>query len=198
MNRYSVDRLLAELEDMVRRHPTQFIKFYDDVFTFRTDEWLMSFAEKYPKVIGLPFHCLTRADLVRRDPQIIDCLKKAGIKSISMSIESGNPFIREHILKRGMSEEDIRFAFDLCHRNKIHTFSNTILAVPAPVLPAKGDSQFEKKAGELVGHLTGYFKVNLGKLPEEFDFKAPMPMQAREKLLGKTRGHRFEVSGYRL
>ncbi len=90
VNRYSVGRLLDELEDMVRRHPTQFIKFYDDVFTFRTDDWLLDFAENYPRRIGLPFHCLTRADLVRRDPQMIDCLAKAGIKSISMSIESGN------------------------------------------------------------------------------------------------------------
>ena len=33
VNRYSVDRMLLELEDMVRRYPTQFIKFYDDVFS---------------------------------------------------------------------------------------------------------------------------------------------------------------------
>ena len=55
VNRYSVDRLLAELEALVRRYPTQFIKFYDDVFTFRSDEWLVEFAEKYPRVSACHF-----------------------------------------------------------------------------------------------------------------------------------------------
>lgn len=192
VNRYSVERLLAELEDMVRRHPTQFIKFYDDVFTFRSDEWLEDFAVQYPKRIGLPFHCLTRADLVRRDPKIVELLKKAGIKSMSMSIESGNPFVREHILKRGMSEEDIRFAFDICHKNDIHTFSNTILAIPAPLLPYADEPDFDVKAGALVDQLTGYFKVNLGKLREEFDFKAPMSRDQREALV-----HRLKDIGLR-
>ena len=47
------------------------------------------FADKYPKVIGLPFHCLTRADLVRKDPSIIDVMQRAGLHSVTMSIESG-------------------------------------------------------------------------------------------------------------
>lgn len=193
VNRYSVDRLLTELVDMVSKHPTQFIKFYDDVFTFRSDDWLIDFAEKYPKVIGLPFHCLTRADLVRRDPKIIEYLKKAGIKSMSMSIEAGNPFIREHILKRGMSEEDIRFAFDICHKNGISTFSNTILAIPAPTLPRANDADFEPKVQDLVKHLDGYFKVNLGTLKTDFDLSAKnMDASMRKALLT-----RLEVYGLR-
>ena len=198
VNRYSVDRLLSELEDMVRRHPTQFIKFYDDVFTFRSDDWLIDFSEKYPKVIGLPFHCLTRADLVRRDPKIIEYLKKAGIKSISMSIEAGNPFIREHILKRGMSEEDIRFAFELCHKNKINTFSNTILAIPAPILPHVEDEAFESKAQHLVSHLDSYFKVNLGDLKTQFDLTQPMDQEVRRNLLDRleTYGLRYRAIDY--
>ncbi len=194
VNRYSVDRLIAELEDMVRRYPTQFIKFYDDVFTFRSDEWLQDFADKYPRVIGLPFHCLTRADLVRRDPKMIEYLKKAGIKSMSMSIEAGNPFIREHILKRGMSEEDIRFAFEICQKNKIATFSNTILAIPAPILPKADDEAFELKARHLVEHLHSYFKVNLGTLRQDFAMDVPlssmptMPVDQRKDLLQKLEG----------
>jgi DNA repair photolyase len=188
VNRYSVDRLLAELQEMLRLYPTQFIKFYDDVFTFRTDEWLTDFADKYPKAIGLPFHCLTRADLVRRDPNIIEYLKKAGIRSISMSIESGNAFIREHILKRGMSEEDIRFAFELCHKNKINTFSNTILAIPAPILPSLQHPKFESEINRLVDQLDKYFKVNLGTLRQDFALGSDMDLPIREKLLERLEG----------
>jgi hypothetical protein len=183
LNRYSVDRLLAELEDMVRRHPTQFIKFYDDVFVFRTDDWLIEFADKYPRAIGLPFHCLVRSDLVRRDPEILTYLKKAGIKSISMSIESGNPFIREQIFKRGMDAEDIRFAFDLCHKQDINTFSNTILAVPVPVIPSSADPEFDQKAKDLLSHLESYHRMNLTALRADVDLSGALDRAARKKLV---------------
>lgn len=183
LNRYSVDRLLAEMEDMVRRHPTQFVKFYDDVFVFRTDDWLIEFADKYPQAIGLPFHCLVRSDLVRRDPEILTYLKKAGIKSISMSIESGNPFIREQIFKRGMDAEDIRFAFDLCHKQDINTFSNTILAVPVPVIPSTADPEFDQKAKDLVSHLETYHKMNLGTLRSDVDLNGNLAQADRKKVV---------------
>ncbi len=183
LNRYSVDRLLAELEDMVRRHPTQFIKFYDDVFVFRTDDWLIEFADKYPRAIGLPFHCLVRSDLVRRDPEILTYLKKAGIKSISMSIESGNPFIREQIFKRGMDAEDIRFAFDLCHKQDINTFSNTILAVPVPVIPDPADPAFDQKARDLCSHLETYHRMNLGVLRADVDLNGKLDQAGRSKVV---------------
>lgn len=183
LNRYSVDRLLAELEDMVRRHLTQFIKFYDDVFVFRTDDWLIEFADKYPRAIGLPFHCLVRADLVRRDPQIVTYLKKAGIKSISMSIESGNPFIREHIFKRGMDAEDIRLAFDLCHREGINTFSNTILAVPVPVIPERTDPEFGQKVRNLYSHLESIHGLNVSDLRKEGAVTGTVDLEARARVI---------------
>ena len=183
LNRYSVDRLLAEIEDMVRRHPTQFIKFYDDVFVFRSDDWLIEFTDKYPRAIGLPFHCLVRSDLVRRDPDIVTNLKKAGIKSISMSIESGNPFVREQIFKRGMDAEDIQFAFDLCHREGINTFSNTILAVPVPVIPDPADPKFERKTSEICAHLESYHRVNLSGLRADVDLSGELDTVLRQKVI---------------
>lgn len=126
--RYSVDRLCAEIKDVKDRWPTQFIKFYDDIFILREDKWLEEFAEKYPKEVGLPFHCLVRADTLTEG--MLLKLKKAGIQSISMSIESGNDFVRENILERGMSKEAMLRGFDLCYKHNVYTFANTILAIP--------------------------------------------------------------------
>jgi anaerobic magnesium-protoporphyrin IX monomethyl ester cyclase len=164
VNRYSVPRLLDEIEDLVNKHPTQFIKFYDDVFTFRADDWLKEFAVEYPKRIGLPFHCLVRADLVHRDPDILKYLKMAGIQSISMSIESGNAFIRDHIFKRQMDEKDILEAFSLCKKMGIHTFSNTILAVPAPLIPLPDSQTFTQDLEKLLSHLESYFKIDISSI----------------------------------
>jgi anaerobic magnesium-protoporphyrin IX monomethyl ester cyclase len=145
-NAYSVDRLCAELAELKARWPTQFIKFYDDVFVFSDNEWLDEFVEKYPREVGLPFHCLVRCDIVSKFPTILTKLKQAGIRSISMSIESGHDYTREKIFKRGMTREQIVFAFGRCRELGIDTFSNSIYACPVPdeVAAREGKTAIER------------------------------------------------------
>ncbi|MFQ5427507.1 MAG: B12-binding domain-containing radical SAM protein [Thermodesulfobacteriota bacterium] len=131
-SRMSVERIIAELKLLKNTYPTQFIKFYDDIFVFKDDEWLDEFAEKFPREIGLPFHCLMRANLLSES--VLLKLKKAGLRSISMSIESGNDRVRNDILKRNMSKETMLEAFALCKKHGIPTFSNTIFAIPSSSL----------------------------------------------------------------
>ena len=166
-NRYSVDRLIAEIQDwrkLEKDHgyaPTQFIKFYDDMFEFHASPWLIEFSEKFPKEVGLPFFCLIRCDIlaheekngsVKLNEEVLLLLKKAGMQSISMSIEAGNNFIREHILVRDMTEKEILAAFALCRKHKIGTFANTILGIPAPVIPQEGDPDFDQKLYRALRH----------------------------------------------
>ncbi len=173
-NRYSVDRLIAEVEDWRRLEsergyaPTQFIKFYDDMFEFRVSPWLEEFAEKFPKEVGLPFFCLIRCDIfaheqkdgsVKLSEDVLLLLKKAGLRSISMSIESGNNFVRENILVRDMTEKEIRAAFGLMVKHKIGTFSNTILGIPAPVIPRRNDTAIDAKLHKAINETKLAFTV---------------------------------------
>jgi len=130
--RFSVDRVVAELRHLKENYETQFIKFYDDIFVMKDDDWLTEFAEKYPREIGVPFHCLMRANLLTEP--IIKKLKAAGLASISMSIEAGNDHVRNDILKRNMTKETMIAAFDLCRKYDVPTFSNTIFAIPGTSL----------------------------------------------------------------
>jgi len=162
LQRYSPDRFCQELLSVGKKYDTRFWKFYDDVFpTFPGDmDWLEEFATIYPRIVGLPFHCLTRCDLVYRQPKVLELLKKAGIASLTMSIESGNSFIRDHIITRDMSEEQIRFSFKLANKLKIHTFANTILGIPGPILPQEGEPTFDDQLVEIISdaghpHLLG-------------------------------------------
>jgi hypothetical protein len=88
---------------------------------------------------------------------MIDLMRPAGLHSVSMSIESGNAFIREQTFKRTMSEKEIRFAFDYCDKKGVKTRSNTILAVPAPLIPKMEDPRFDEKAADVVAHLATHF-----------------------------------------
>lgn len=130
--RMSVERVMAELKDLKGRYKTQFIKFYDDIFVMKDDEWLDEFSARYRREIGLPFHCLMRANLLTE--QILVKLKNAGLASMSMSIESGNDRVRNDVLKRNMTKETMIDAFDLCKKHLIPTFSNTIFAIPGTSL----------------------------------------------------------------
>ncbi len=129
-NRYSVRRLCAELAELAERWPTQFIKFYDDMFILdrKVDAWLEEFAEVYPREVGLPFFCLTRANVLT--PENLGALKRAGLHSLTMSIEAGNEYVRNTIVKRHMRQEQIEQAYDLCRAQGIVTFANTILGIP--------------------------------------------------------------------
>lgn len=132
LTRMSVDRVISELKELKENYETQFIKFYDDIFILKDDDWLSEFSERFPKEVGLPFHCLMRANLFTEP--IVQKLKKAGLASISMSIEAGNDHIRNDVLKRNMTKETMIEAFDLCKKYGIPTFSNSIFAIPGTSL----------------------------------------------------------------
>jgi len=131
-SRMSVERVIGELKELKGRYTSQFIKFYDDIFVFKDDEWLDEFSLRYSREVSLPFHCLMRANLLT-EPILLK-LKKAGLASISMSIESGADRVRNDILKRDMTKDTLRRAFALCKKHGVPTFSNTIFAVPGTTL----------------------------------------------------------------
>lgn len=150
---YSPIRFCEELAKLKKDYRTDFIKLYDDVIAGSYPgerEWLEEFAEVYPKIVGIPYHCLTRCDLVCANPWVLALHKKAGLYSLSMSIESGNNFIRDHIIARDMAQEEIEEAFELARKLRIETFSNTILGIPGPKIPAIHDPEFDKKVEEIV------------------------------------------------
>ncbi|KPK41088.1 MAG: hypothetical protein AMJ78_06485 [Omnitrophica WOR_2 bacterium SM23_29] len=128
LRRHSVNYVIDEILQVKKKYPLKFVKFYDDIFVYGVDEWLEEFAKRYKRDIDLPFHCLTRADLV--DEETIRLLKSAGCLSISMSIEAGNAYFRNQVLKRDMTEEQILRAFQFCQKYGIKTFSNSIIGLP--------------------------------------------------------------------
>src|SRR3989338_564463 len=128
LRRHSVSYVIDEILQVKSKYPLRFVKFYDDIFVYKVDDWLEEFARRYKKDINLPFHCLTRADLI--DEGMVRLLKSAGCVSVSMSIEAGNASFRNQVLKRNMSEGDIIRAFSLCRRYGINTFSNSIVGLP--------------------------------------------------------------------
>lgn len=128
VRRYSVDYVIEDIERIKNKWPLSCVKFYDDIFVYRVDGWLEEFCSAYRKRIGIPFFILTRCDLLTED--MVKLLKYAGCRTISMSIEAGNPEIRNGMLNRRMSNEQIINAHRLCEKYGIYTFTNCIIGLP--------------------------------------------------------------------
>lgn len=101
-----VDDIVAEAKDIVRKWPLALIYFQDDIFGFNI-RWLEEFAEKWSREVGVPFHCQIRLELTqhRSGDKRLDLFRKAGCSGITLAIESGNDFLRDHVLFRHMPHE---------------------------------------------------------------------------------------------
>ena len=125
---HSVSRSIIIIKNNLLLYPrTQRILFADDIFTL-DPQWLADFCERYRKEVGLPFLCNARVETVNDD--VIASLRRAGCTWINFGVESGNEWLREHILKRLHSNEKIKEAFVLSKKHGIKTFSFNMVGLP--------------------------------------------------------------------
>lgn len=124
---HSVDYIIREARALIARFNPEFIVFHDDILTL-DKTWFKEFSRRYKEEIGLKFSCNSRVNLL--DGEVIKLLAEAGCFEISMGVESGDPDIRETVLKRYMSNEDIIDAFKLCQRYGIRTISYNMVGLP--------------------------------------------------------------------
>jgi len=103
------------------------ISFRDEIFTMNK-EWLSEFCKVYSQEIGLPFTCNGRVETI--DEQVVRCLKQAGCASIDFGVESGNEWLRRHILNRKHSNQKIKEVFDLIKGYGINRFSYNMIGLP--------------------------------------------------------------------
>ncbi len=132
----SVDHVIEEVRWVRDHYPLEFVVFVDDTFVL-SRTWLAEFAEKFPREIGLPFFCNTRANLVTEEQ--VRLLKAAGCHSVSMGIEAGSDRIRNGLLKRNMSKEQILEAARLLREGGLHFTTTNMIGLPTTTL----DDDFE-------------------------------------------------------
>ncbi|MEK7613238.1 MAG: cobalamin-dependent protein [Patescibacteria group bacterium] len=126
-----VDDIIKEARDILARWPLHMVYFQDDIFGYN-EQWLKEFAVKWKSQVGVPFHCQIRLELTQHDKgaRRLDLFKEAGCTGITLAIESGNAFLRDHVLFRHMPDELI---LDGCRKimdRGMTLRTEQILAVP--------------------------------------------------------------------
>jgi radical SAM superfamily enzyme YgiQ (UPF0313 family) len=87
LRRRSVDIVIQELVAAKARLGIRSVMFYDDVFTTHP-RWLREFAPRYKREVGLPFWCYTYPTTTHKEDLLL--LKDAGLRSITMGVQSGS------------------------------------------------------------------------------------------------------------
>ncbi|MFC1965897.1 B12-binding domain-containing radical SAM protein [Chloroflexota bacterium] len=124
----STENIFSELEVIVSKYGTKQFYFSDEIFTLNKKR-VLDFLDNYiSRFVNIPFMCQTRVDCV--DDEIMGALKEAGCHQINIAIESGNEYVRNKILNKRISDEQIRSAFSLARKYNIKTQSFNMIGIP--------------------------------------------------------------------
>jgi radical SAM superfamily enzyme YgiQ (UPF0313 family) len=124
----SVDSAIEEIREVVGKYRVRAIFVCNEVFGLNK-QWAFEFCDKYRESgIGLPFDVNTRVETLTEE--LCGKLKEAGCRRVNMGIESGNPFIRNEVLNRKMTNEQIIEAFRTAKRAGLKTKSFNIVGFP--------------------------------------------------------------------
>ena len=134
----SVDNVISEIKQALADYPFIKLLHFDDDILPINKKWFKDFSDKYAKEISLPFECNIRPNLV--DEITIELLKNAGCKTLRLGLESGNAFIRNKILNRGLSEETLVKAATLCKEAGIRLYTFNMVGLPFEDMPARLDT----------------------------------------------------------
>lgn len=123
-----VEHALGVIKNNLLFYPgTKGIIFIDDLLAMHK-EWFTEFMGRYRKEIKLPFTCNLRVEYI--DEALCSVLKESGCVLAQLGIESGNEWLRTHVLNRKMSNAQIENAFRLLRKAGLATFTYNIMGFP--------------------------------------------------------------------
>jgi len=125
---YSVERMIEELEYLKKKWNITFLKFHDEDFCLKDEEYLKELSNKYSDRVNIPFTIMVNAKRVNENK--VKMLKNMNCKSVTIGIETGNQKLRRDILNRYETQDDIIYASKLFNHHKIRTSSFNMLGIP--------------------------------------------------------------------
>lgn len=129
----SISKVIEELKVLCSTTNVETVYFADDVFGVNR-RWLYQFLEVYRREVGLPFICLARADLVAADTAYAQRLADGGCRAVFFGIESGNEEIRNRVLNKRLSNDQIILAAECLHAAGIPFRTYNIVGLPDETL----------------------------------------------------------------
>ena len=126
----SVGHAIRELKVMKERYNYDWIDFRHSVFSAST-KWVIDFCERYKKEVNVPFRIFYHPKLV--NDKTVKALKGAGCFAVQMGLESFDERLRNEILNRKETNEQIVTAVNIMEEHKLKYSLDYILGLPGQV-----------------------------------------------------------------
>lgn len=123
----SPENIIKEIKEVISKYPTKLIYFQDDCFD-ANKKWLYKFLDLYKKNFKLSFHCIIRLDIL--DEETTKKLSESGCISVRCAAEAGNDYLRNKILNRNMTKEDIINGTKLLRKYNIYFVLQNMIGLP--------------------------------------------------------------------
>ncbi len=174
VRRRSAQNVIDEILEVKKNYKLESVFFQDDTFGL-DKKWLADFLAIYRKEINLPFVCLVRADL--SDEATVKKLREAGCVCVHFGVESGDELIRNSVLRKNLTNEQILEAARLFKKYKIKFQTFNIIGLPGETLAqAIQTMEFNAKIGTdfpWVSILTPYPKTDIAEMMKKEGLIAP-------------------------
>lgn len=103
------------------------ILFDDDLLCLKED-WFADFAEKYKAEINLPYTMNARVETLTE--KTVDAMRTSGCRIVNIGVESGNQNVREKLLNRFYTNEQLIGAFARLKKAGVRTSTFNMMALP--------------------------------------------------------------------
>lgn len=128
VRRRSPKNVVDEIEILNKKYNAKFIRIQDDTFTANL-RWVDAFCDELAKRgLNIIWDCKTRADSV--DKKVFAKMKSVGFYRADIGVESGSERVRNIILNKNVSEEEIRNAFKILRQLKIGALAFFMIGTP--------------------------------------------------------------------
>jgi radical SAM superfamily enzyme YgiQ (UPF0313 family) len=123
----SVNKIISEIKKLTSRYKIRRITFDDEIFLMNK-KFVVDFCREYKKKFRIPFMINSRVEYISDD--ICKALKDAGCKWIAIGIEAANPYLRNKILNKNISNHQIKEACRIIKENGIGLYTFFMIGLP--------------------------------------------------------------------
>lgn len=128
---HSPERIVSDVEELVKKHGAREIRFFDDAFTLNRERTFTICEELQKHELALPWTCLTTARSV--DPEMLRAMKKAGCWQVLYGLESGDERMLK-LLKKGNTVEINRRAVRWAREAGLEVRGDFIVGTPGETM----------------------------------------------------------------
>jgi len=126
-----INKLINEIKYVRDKYGVKWVQFISDTVNLNK-EWFMRFLRKYKEEIDIPYLCNIRANLI--DEEMIKLMKETKCNRIDFGIETGDEYLRNNIINKSLTDEEIINAGRLINKYGIRLQTTNIIGIPHETL----------------------------------------------------------------